>query len=180
VGNRTPDLLIANEALYHLSYGPFPQGGGGAEIRDWGWASQEWLGGRTIIAPASLRAPGAVDTKGRSEGHGLRMHAILDFSEYIIQGLLSLIVWVVVAYAILSWLIAFNVVNLRNRAVWQISRFLDAVVRPVLRPFQRFLPNFGGMDFSPILLFLVIGGVQRFLVPAFFNFLHGLVGGSVI
>jgi YggT family protein len=129
---------------------------------------------------ARLRQWGAVDTKGRAEIHGPRMNAILDFSEYIIQGLLSLIVWVVIAYAILSWLIAFNVVNMRNQGVWRISRFLDAVVRPLLRPFQRFLPNFGGMDFSPILLFLVVGGIQRFLVPAFFNFVHGLLGAPVI
>jgi len=108
------------------------------------------------------------------------MHAILDFAQYIVQGLLTLILWVVIAYAVLSWLVAFNVVNLRNRAVWQISRFLEAVARPRLRPFQRLLPNLGGMDFSPILLFLVIGGIQRFLVPALFGFLHSLVGGAVI
>jgi YggT family protein len=108
------------------------------------------------------------------------MNAILDFAEYIVQGLLTLILWAVIAYAILSWLVAFNVVNMRNRAVWQISRFLEAVSSPLLRPFQRLLPNVGGMDFSPILLFLVIGGVQRYLVPAFFGFLHGLVGQTVI
>ncbi len=106
------------------------------------------------------------------------MHALLNFAEYIVQGLLDLILWAVIAYAILSWLVAFNVVNLRNNFVWQVSRFLEAVSRPLLRPFQRLLPNLGGMDFSPILLFLVIGGVQRFLIPAFFGFLHGLVGGG--
>ena len=78
------------------------------------------------------------------------MYAILNFVEFIIQSLLSLVVWAVIAYAILSWLIAFNVVNVRNRAVWQISNFLERVVRPLLRPFQRFLPTMGGMDFSPI------------------------------
>jgi YggT family protein len=108
------------------------------------------------------------------------MHAILDFAQYIVQGLLTLILWVVIAYAILSWLVAFNVVNVRNNVVWQISRFLEAVARPLLRPFQRILPNTGGLDFSPILLFLVIGGVQRYLIPAFFGFLHRLVGGTVI
>jgi YggT family protein len=106
------------------------------------------------------------------------MNAILDFAEYIVQGLLQLILFVVIAYAILSWLVAFNVVNLRNRAVWQISRVLEAIARPLLMPFQRLLPSLGGMDFSPILLFLVIGGVQRYLVPAFFGFLHQLVGGG--
>jgi YggT family protein len=103
--------------------------------------------------------------------------ALLNFSEYILQALLSLIVWVVVAYAVLSWLIAFQVVNLRNPLVYRASRFLDSVVTPLLAPFRRFLPNFGGMDFSPIILFILIGGIQRYLIPPFFAWLHGLVGG---
>ena len=106
------------------------------------------------------------------------MIAILNFIEYIVVNLLGLIEFVVIAYAILSWLVAFNVVNLRNNAVWQISRFLENVARPMLRPFQRILPNMGGMDFSPILLFLVIGGAQRYLIPALFDFLRGLFGGG--
>lgn len=106
------------------------------------------------------------------------MHAILNFTYAIIDGLLSLVLFAVIAYAILSWLIAFNVVNVRNRAVWQISRFLEAVVRPLLRPFQRLLPNLGGMDFSPILLFLVIGAARTYLIPPFFGWLHALVGGA--
>lgn len=110
------------------------------------------------------------------------MIAIIDFAEFIVQGLLQLVLWVVIAYAILSWLIAFNVVNLRNQGVWQISRALEGIARPLLRPFQRLLPTAGGMDFSPILLFLVIGGVQRFIIPALFGFLRSLVigGGAVI
>jgi len=103
--------------------------------------------------------------------------ALLNFSEYIIQTLLSLIVWVVVAYAVLSWLIAFQVVNLRNQFVYRASRFLDSVVTPLLAPFRRILPSFGGMDFSPIILFILIGGVQRYLIPPLFAWLHGLVGG---
>jgi YggT family protein len=108
------------------------------------------------------------------------MDAILQFVEFIVQGLLTLILWVVIAYAILSWLVAFNVVNMRNRAVWQISRGLEAVARPLLRPFQRVLPSMGGMDFSPILLFLVIGGAQQYLVPALFSYLRSLFAPSVI
>ena len=108
------------------------------------------------------------------------MYAILNFVEFIIQSLLSLVVWAVIAYAILSWLIAFNVVNVRNRAVWQISNFLERVVRPLLRPFQRFLPTMGGMDFSPILLLLIIQGTKLYLVHPFFDFLRGLFVGPVI
>ena len=107
----------------------------------------------------------------------MAVDALLNFSEYIIQTLLSLIVWVVVAYAVLSWLIAFQVVNLRNQFVYRASRFLDSVVTPLLAPFRRILPSFGGMDFSPIILFILIGGVQRYLIPPLFAWLHGLVGG---
>ncbi|MEO8812574.1 MAG: YggT family protein [Caulobacteraceae bacterium] len=106
------------------------------------------------------------------------MDAILNFLEFVIQALLTLIVWAVVAYAILSWLVAFNVVNLRNRFVYSVSRFLDGVVTPILRPIQRFLPSLGGIDFSPIILFILIGGAQRYLIPPLFAWLHGLVGGG--
>jgi len=108
------------------------------------------------------------------------MIAILNFVEFIVLNLLNLVVFVIIAYAILSWLVAFNVVNLRNRAVWQVSRVLEAIARPLLRPFQRLLPNLGGMDFSPILLILVITGAQRYLFPALFDFLRGLFGGGAV
>jgi YggT family protein len=106
------------------------------------------------------------------------MNAILDFIYYIVSSLLTLTIFVVVAYIILSWLIAFNVVNLRNRAVATVSHVLDAIARPLLRPFQRVLPNMGGIDFSPIIFFLVVQGVQRFLLPPLFVWLHGLAGGG--
>ena len=108
------------------------------------------------------------------------MHAILNFAEFIIQAVLTLMVWVIVAYAILSWLISFNVVNLRNRAVYQISHGLESVARPILRPAQRLLPSFGGMDFSPIIVLLVIQGVKIYLIPPLFAWLHAVVGGPVV
>jgi YggT family protein len=110
----------------------------------------------------------------------MAVDALLNFSEYILQALLSLVVWVVIAYAVLSWLIAFQVVNLRNPFVYRASRFLDSVVTPLLAPFRRFLPSFGGMDFSPIILFILIGGIQRYLIPPFFGWLHVVVGGPGI
>jgi YggT family protein len=86
--------------------------------------------------------------------------------------------------AILSWLVAFNVVNLRNQAVWQISKFLEAVVRPLLAPFQallrRILPNLGGLDFSPILFIIVVQAAERFLIPPFFDFLRSFFISSAV
>jgi YggT family protein len=100
------------------------------------------------------------------------LHAIFGFIAFIIGGLLEVAIWVVVAYAVLSWLIAFNVVNLRNRTVWQIANGLERIVTPVLRPIRRVLPTVGGMDFSPLLLLLVLAGLQRILLPAFIALLY--------
>ncbi len=107
------------------------------------------------------------------------MHELLNFAEFIIDALLSLVKFIIIAYAILSWLIAFDIVNLRNQFVYRVSRALDGIVRPILRPIQRILPAMGGLDFSPIILFIVIGGVQNYLLHPFFSWLHGLVGGGV-
>jgi YggT family protein len=112
------------------------------------------------------------------------MIPILNFIEFIVTSLIELSVWAVIIYAILSWLVAFNVVNLRNQAVWQISKFLEAVVRPLLAPFQallrRILPNLGGLDFSPILFIIVVQAAERFLIPPFFDFLRSFFISSAV
>ncbi|MBV8593681.1 MAG: YggT family protein [Caulobacteraceae bacterium] len=107
------------------------------------------------------------------------MNALLNFLEFVLQALLSLAVWVVILYAVLSWLVSFNVVNLRNRAVYQISRVLEGAARPLLAPFQRLLPAMGGLDFSPILFLIVVEWIKRYLIPPLFGWLHTLVGGPV-
>ena len=107
------------------------------------------------------------------------MDAILNFAEFIIQAVLTLIVWIVIAYAIMSWLIGFQVVNTRNPFVYRAVRALEAIVSPLLWPFRRILPSMAGLDFSPVLLLLVVIGAQRYLVPPLFGWLHGLVGGGV-
>lgn len=94
------------------------------------------------------------------------MIALIGFVFYIINALLGLLVWAIIISAILSWLVAFDVINLRNRFVYSVSHFLDAVTRPVLRPFQRIIPPLGGVDVSPIVAILVIGGLQRYLLPS--------------
>ena len=106
------------------------------------------------------------------------MDAILNFLEFVINALLTLVIWIVVAYAILSWLVSFDIVNLRNRFVYRASQFLEGVARPILAPFRRLLPTMGGLDFSPIILFIIIGGVQRYLLPALFAWLHTVLGSG--
>lgn len=110
------------------------------------------------------------------------MNAILDFVEYLINWALQVMIWIVIGSAILSWLVGFQVINLRNRFVYQATRILDSLARPILRPIQRVLPPMGGMDFSPLVLIVVVAGIQRYLMPALFSWLHMLAspGGGAI
>ena len=80
---------------------------------------------------------------------------------WLFNTVIELYLFVVLAMVILSWLVAFNVVNSRNPVVIQISGLLSALTEPVLRPIRRVLPALGGMDFSPIVLFLILGFIQR-------------------
>jgi YggT family protein len=79
----------------------------------------------------------------------------------VIDIALSIYMWIVVAMAIFSWLVAFNVVNTRNHAVAVIGDFLYRITDPALRPIRNFMPNLGGIDISPIVLFLIIIFIQR-------------------
>jgi YggT family protein len=74
---------------------------------------------------------------------------------------LNIYIWIVIAMAIFSWLVAFNVVNTRNHAVAMIGDFLYRITEPALRPIRNLLPNLGGIDISPIILFLIIIFIQK-------------------
>jgi YggT family protein len=106
------------------------------------------------------------------------MVAIINFVFFIAGALLSLLWWAIIISAVLSWLVAFDIINLRNQAVYQISTFLDRVTGPVLRPFQRIIPPLGGVDISPIIVLLIITGVRSILLPALQHGLIGLVTGG--
>jgi len=85
------------------------------------------------------------------------MRAILD----IILIVLDLYVWLLIAAAILSWLIAFNVINTRNQFVAAVAEFLYRITEPVLRPIRSLLPGLGGLDISPVIVILIIMFLQR-------------------
>ena len=87
------------------------------------------------------------------------MRAILD----IVLIVLDLYVWLLIASAILSWLIAFNVVNTRNQFVAAVAEFLYRITEPALAPIHRFMPNLGGLDISPIILILIIILIQKLI-----------------
>jgi len=104
------------------------------------------------------------------------MAAIIQFVFFIASSLLSLLWWAIIISAALSWLVAFDVINLRNPAAYQVVSFLDRVTGPVLRPFQKIIPPLGGVDVSAILVLLIITGVQSYLLPALKFTLLNLLG----
>src|SRR5579862_3081577 len=74
----------------------------------------------------------------------------------VIDLALEIYIWIVIAMAIFSWLVAFNVVNTRSPVVHTIGDFLYRITDPVLRPIRNVMPNLGGIDISPVILFLII------------------------
>ncbi|ESR25923.1 YggT family protein [Lutibaculum baratangense] len=88
------------------------------------------------------------------------MRALLD----VILLALQLYVYILIAAAIFSWLIAFNIVNMRNQFVGTIGEALWRLTEPALRPVRRMLPNLGGIDISPIILLLIIFFIQRVIL----------------
>lgn len=76
---------------------------------------------------------------------------------------LEIYIWIIIASAVFSWLYAFNVVNSRNPFVASVGEFLFKVTEPALRPIRRFLPDLGGIDISPIILFIIIYFIRQLM-----------------
>ena len=74
----------------------------------------------------------------------------------LINTVINVYIWVLIAQVVLSWLVAFNVINTRNRVVYLIGDFLHRLTEPVLRPIRSLLPNMGGLDISPVVLILAL------------------------
>jgi YggT family protein len=108
------------------------------------------------------------------------MLAILNFIFFVIDALLSAIVWLVVINAVVSWLIAFDIINLRNPTAYRVVRFLDRVTSPLLAPFRKIIPPIGGLDLTPVILIVVISGAQRFLLPALAGWLASMLVGPTV
>ena len=82
---------------------------------------------------------------------------------WLIDTIITLYIWILIAAAILSWLIAFNVVNTRNQFVGMVGDFLYRVTEPVLRPIRNVMPNLGGIDVSPVILILIIILIEKLI-----------------
>jgi YggT family protein len=81
----------------------------------------------------------------------------------VVDLILSLFVWLLIASAIMSWLFAFGVVNTRNQFVRMLAEFLYRITEPVLRPIRGLIPTVGGIDLSPIVVIIAIFFIRTLL-----------------
>lgn len=84
------------------------------------------------------------------------MIPLINFIVMVIQ----MYIWVIIASAVMSWLIAFGVVNTHNRFVFMVADFLQRVTEPAIAPIRRYMPDLGGIDISPIILILLLIFIQ--------------------
>tara|TARA_R110002167_G_scaffold23514_5_gene83474 strand:- start:65 stop:358 length:294 start_codon:yes stop_codon:yes gene_type:complete len=82
----------------------------------------------------------------------------------LLSWLIEFYMWIVIASVVLSWLVAFNVVNTGNRIVYMIGDFLHRATEPVLGPIRRILPDLGPVDLSPIVVILLLMFVKTLIV----------------
>ena len=87
------------------------------------------------------------------------MYALLN----LVHTVITIYIWLLIIQAVLSWLVAFNIVNRHNRAVAMVGDFLWRVTEPLLRPICRILPDLGGIDISPVILILLLWFIDNLM-----------------
>jgi YggT family protein len=115
--------------------------------------------------PTRVRAAGPA-AKGRLAGPGGGMSAVF----WLIDTIIELVILVLIINAVLSWLIAFDVVNRRNQFVNGVWDFTQRVTDPLLRPIRKVIPLIGGIDLSPMVLILGLLFIQRLVWEARFHY----------
>jgi len=98
----------------------------------------------------------------------------------IVDKLLDLYKWAVIIAAIFSTLVAFGVLDTRNRVVWTIGDFLYRITEPALRRIRNVLPSFGSLDISPIILIVAIYVVQNLLARLYAAIVYGNMQGLIL
>ncbi|MSO64318.1 MAG: YggT family protein [Alphaproteobacteria bacterium] len=83
---------------------------------------------------------------------------------FLVNTVIGIYIWVLIASAVWSWLVNFNIVNTRSRAVYVIGDFLHKVTEPALRPIRRLMPTLSGIDLSPLVLILLLYLVRDLLL----------------
>jgi len=87
----------------------------------------------------------------------------------IVDLLLSILMWIIIVQAVLSWLVAFNVINTYNDFVRQLMMALERITEPLYRPIRRIMPDFGALDLSPMVVLLLIYIVRNILLPSLYS-----------
>lgn len=82
---------------------------------------------------------------------------------YLVELVIEILTWIVIAGAIMSWLVAFGVVNVRNQFIRLVVDMLYRLTEPLLRPIRRVLPNFGGVDIAPVVLLVALAVLREAL-----------------
>ncbi|HXQ15303.1 MAG TPA: YggT family protein [Caulobacteraceae bacterium] len=103
------------------------------------------------------------------------MVALIQFLFLVLHYLIQAVIWSIFAYVIITWLVSFDVINMRNRMANQVVRFLERINRPLLRPVSRIIPTLGGLDLSPMIVIIVLMAADRVLLPALGDWLISLV-----
>ena len=87
--------------------------------------------------------------------------------------LLTILTWVIIIQVILSWLLVFNVLNIHSGGVRNFIVALDRLTAPLYRPIRRLLPDFGGIDFSPIVILILIQILKKLLAGVVTQYYYG-------
>ena len=95
--------------------------------------------------------------------------ALVDIADM----LLSIVMWIIIIQVILSWLLAFNVLNTSSQGVRSIALALDRITAPLYRPIRRLLPDFGGIDFSPLVILILIQVIKKLLAGVVTQYYFG-------
>ena len=85
--------------------------------------------------------------------------ALIEIAQY----LLWIVTWVIIIQVVLSWLFVFNVLNTSSQGVRTIAVAIDRLTAPLYRPIRRLLPDFGGIDFSPLVVLILIQVIKKLL-----------------
>jgi YggT family protein len=87
------------------------------------------------------------------------LFALIDIADL----LLSILTWIIIAQVVLSWLFVFNVLNTSSQGVRTLAVAIDRLTAPLYRPIRRLLPDFGGIDFSPLVVLILIQVIKKLL-----------------
>ena len=97
------------------------------------------------------------------------VYALID----ILILLLNVAMWVIIIQVILSWLFAFNVLNTSSQGVRAFAMALERITAPIYRPIRRIMPDFGGIDFSPLVILILIAVLKKLLAGVALQYQYG-------